>query len=94
MSDKRRRWFQIHLSTVILMVESAVLLGLNAVPQGQGLRGWPETFVWWKQSASWPHSFSERRFVIDAATAFVILAMSYKLNEWRIHRREALNETK
>ena len=86
----RRRWFQIHLSTaVILMIESGALIGLNVVPSGGGMRGWPETFIWWKPEASLPHSFDVRRFVIDAATVFIILTLSCKISEWRIRRHEA-----
>ena len=41
MSDARRRWFQIHLSTaIVLMFAAGGLLGLNILPFERGLTDW------------------------------------------------------
>lgn len=91
MSEKpKRTWFRFHLITaILLMAEIGTLIGLNVAPRPGGIRGWPENCVWWLAGRSLPYDFCERRFVIDAGIAFLIVATTAKISESILHRREA-----
>ena len=87
---RQRRWFQFHLLTVIIViVEIGALIGLNVVPRTGGIRGWPENSVWWDEHSNHPYSIDDRRFILDLAIAYLIVATSAKFSEYLIRLRKA-----
>ena len=101
MSDKRR-WFQIHLSTaVVLMFVAGGLMWANVAehhynpplitPNGaavfSGPRGWP--IVWdWNVISDMPR-FNWGHLALNIVACLAILAAFACACEWRIRRRES-----
>ena len=84
MSEKPRRWFQIHLSTaVVLMVVAGALLGLNI-----SNAGWPIQIEYWGSLRNHPQL---RGIVLDICLNIEILLGVPALLEYLIRRREARN---
>jgi len=104
MSDQpRRRWFQFHLSTILLStLVLAVFMGLNLRPTRFGdddayharKYGWPLTVCIIENVKARVGYESETHFptnrdalVIDIEVLLIALCLVAGLNEWRIRRK-------
>ena len=92
-----RRWFQIHLSTaVVLMLATGILIGLSLCG---GSRYTPDIFTRgyepWSGQYGWPIGFSSLEppdhisFLIDLFVNITLILLIGYACEFRIRRREA-----
>jgi hypothetical protein len=103
MSDKpKRAWFQIHLSTaIVLMFAAAGLLWVNAAP-AEDRRNWTTTFRYGFPKFFYHRDYDHRgsgdfegdrfsvpSFVLDVCVMLAILFAVAFLCEWLIRRLEA-----
>ena len=102
MKSKKRPWFQIHLSTaLVLMFVAGVLIKINLVRYlifGTVHQGWPWSYKWTYYVAVEIESTHYDTLwwawlywglIGNVATALAILAAVAVTLEWRIRRRDA-----
>jgi Ni,Fe-hydrogenase I cytochrome b subunit len=93
MSEKPRRWFQIHLSTaIVLMLVASILLGLNfhsTIPADAEI----SRFKWTVEGFPWTctdaFSILPKPFFLDVAFAAFVLAGIVMVSEYAIRRRQS-----
>jgi hypothetical protein len=79
----KRRFWQIHLSTILLMSLSAGFIGwINFKDRHSGYGGWPARCLWWRTSEFIPYQIDTDIFVQDMMTWALLLLMALLLGEW------------
>jgi len=102
---RRRRWFQIHLSTcVVLMFVAGGIVGLNVKPPfyiadiSGNTRGWAVYgFPWGIYYKAFPYNPEGSYIITDNLVSDVVLALGMLVTigvvlEWLIRRRERRHE--
>src|SRR5438046_2288495 len=91
MSDKpRRAWFQIHLSTaIVLMFIAGLIIRMNCIPDWAHMSqvyGWPNSFYEVHYGSPIETTFSFPTLLFDIGVAFGILILYAAYVEFVFHR--------